>query len=64
MQKEDLVDLGRNFYEWHKTGKVHFVYSTDGKNFIEEIARISKLISYVEDKKDRLLKNNNQYKEV
>ena len=60
MKRECLLDLGRRFYEWHKKGQVQFVCSTDGKNFDEEIERISKLIEYVQNKKD-ILRENYKY---
>lgn len=51
MFNETFHDFGRAFHEWHNTGRVNFVYGTDGKNFKREIERVSKLVEYVRNKK-------------
>jgi len=56
MNNEHFFDLGVNFYEWYKKGKVKFVYGTESKNLDEEIVRISKLIEYVKIKRNNLFK--------
>jgi len=52
-----LQDLGRSFYDWHRAGKVKFIYGTGGKNLDVEIERIAALIKYVKNKK-KSLKNH------
>jgi hypothetical protein len=48
-------DLGKQFYEWHRSNRIRFEYGGPGKDPEPEVERIAGLIDYVEKKKDALL---------
>ena len=54
MKREAFRDLGERFYDWHKAGRVKFVYGTEGKDLNEEIKHILELIEYIKKKKESL----------
>jgi len=45
-----FLDLGRNIDDWHRSGRVKFLFDKDNKNLHSEIERILDLIFYVQGK--------------
>ncbi|MBF0384245.1 MAG: hypothetical protein HQL27_00085 [Candidatus Omnitrophica bacterium] len=56
MENREYLSLGKTFYEWHKDGKLKFLYQEESKNLSAEVDRISELIEYVKSKKEKLAK--------
>ncbi|MBF0494117.1 MAG: hypothetical protein HQL28_03180 [Candidatus Omnitrophica bacterium] len=56
MKNRALRDLGKQFYEWQKSGACEFEYGGDSKDLNLEVERITKLIDYLEAKKEALSK--------
>ena len=54
MKKPMLPALGRSFYDWHRAGKLKFIYGTEGNQLALEIERIAALVEYVKNKKKAL----------
>ena len=49
------LEIGRQFYAWHKDSRVQFEYGNNSKDLELEVERIVGLIDYVLEKKEKLL---------
>jgi hypothetical protein len=57
MKKHSFYEIGKQFYDWLRTGKLQFVYGDTGKDAELELARILELIEYTSGKKETLKKS-------
>ncbi len=58
MDKRFFQDLGRQFYEWHRDGKVDFEYTGHSKDLELEVERLTGLVDYILKKKGALLRKS------
>ena len=51
MENDKFLNIGKNFYEWYKTGKLKFNFNYGANELKSEFKRVVELIEYVEEKK-------------
>ena len=56
MSNRSFLELGRQFYAWHRDGRIRFEFGGHSKDLELEVERLSGLIDYVEKKRESLVK--------
>ena len=51
MENDKYRKIGKNFYDWYKTGKLRFIINDGNSELKSEFKRVVELIEYVEEKK-------------
>ncbi|MEI6437169.1 MAG: hypothetical protein WCO69_00290 [Candidatus Omnitrophota bacterium] len=54
MSNRSFLELGRQFYEWHRDGRVRLEYGGHSKDLELEVERLAGLIDYVEKKREAI----------
>jgi len=55
MSNRSFLELGRQFYQWLRDGKIRLEYGGNSKDLELEVERLAGLIDYVEKKRGTII---------